>query len=74
MNFYQLLEAPSQFRGLGTDFVCESVYGFWGRSRDFVVRGYDDLCASRSAIFFRPKRRELYHIRVEIHNKSLEPV
>jgi len=57
----------------GTNFVRESVYGLWGRSGDLVIRGCDDFSASQSAVLFGPKRRELDHIRVEIHQKGLEP-
>ena len=61
-------------RKLGTDFVCESVDGLWGRPRDVVIRGCGDFSAPRSAILFGSKRCELYRIRVEIHQESVEPV
>jgi len=65
-------DAVGVLLGSGTDFVRKSVYRLWGRSGDPATRGCDDFSASRLAV--GPKRRELYHIRVEIHQKCLEPV
>ena len=58
----------------GTDLVRKSVNGLWGWSGDAVPRGCDDFCATRSAIPFGSGWCEFYHIRVEIHQKSLEPI
>jgi len=66
-------DAVGVLRRLGTNFVREPVNGLWGRSGDLIIRGRDDFCASRPAVLFRPKRCEVYHIRVEIHQKCLEP-
>ena len=74
MKVYQIPDTLSALRILGTDLVRESVNGLWGWSGDLIFRGRDDLGATRSAILLGPERCELYHIRVEIHQKSLEPV
>ena len=67
-------KVPGALQRPGTDLVCESVDGLWRWPRDRVPRCQDDFCTTRSAIFLRPERRECYHIRVEIHQKSLEPM
>ena len=67
-------DAPSALGRPGIDLVRESVNRLWRWSRDLIFRGRDDFLATRSAILLRPERCELYHIRVEIHQKSSEPV
>jgi len=65
---------PSALQRPGTDLVRESVNRLWRWPGDLVFRDRDNSCATRSAILLRPERRKLYHIRVEIHQKSLEPM
>ena len=69
----QLLDGTSRPEEPGTDLVRKPVDGLWRRSGDFEIRERGNFCASRPAIFSGPKRCELYHARVEIHQKRLEP-
>ena len=65
-------DAPSGLRGQGTNFVGKSVDGLGGWSRDFLIGGVNNFCASCSTTLFRPKRCKIYRVRVEVHQKRLE--
>ena len=69
----QAIDISNRYRRIGAGLIRESIDGLWRRSGNLVFRWVDDFCASRSAVLFRPKRRELYRTRVQIHQKGLEP-
>lgn len=67
-------QPPRKLKRSHADLVGKSVDRFWGRPGDVVVGGRDDLCAPGPAVLGGPKRCKLHHVRVEIHQESLEPV
>ena len=56
-----------------TDFIGKSVDGLGRRAGDLAIRMLYNFRASRSTTLFRSKRCKLDHVRVEVHQKSLEP-
>ena len=57
-----------------TDLTRKSVDRPWRRSRDLIIGGVNNLFTPQATILLRSKRCELRPIRVEIRQKSLEPV
>ena len=66
-------EFPRSIPSKNPNLICKSVNRLRGWPRNLIIRGGHNFCAPRSAVLLRSKRCELYHTRIKVHQKGLEP-